>query len=561
MNKIKTFKSFVQKVLPTVYDDSLSYYELLNSVIIKLNEVITSQNETNDNFDTLNQNFIELKNFVDNYFNNLDVQDEINNKLDEMVENGTLNEIIFQSNLFTITINNTTDISDFSLNKDTIFKTNNYENLNDNGGGKFIVKDNISEGEFYVKTKNNLYACLICENSLNINQLGCVSNKYLNDYWNYIQYYCKNGLPCYIPKGTYFCRADENNECLKGWFINILGEDCIIKADKTFDKNTIMFDFNDNYINYNGFIKGVEFRSYYEDMTDCKHFINFTFNRTNQIFYLMKIEECLFGLNSDYSINTSGFTNGGFNNCYIIDNIIYGYGLNLTNYGDSNVISKNSFYGSEKYALTKNVNNISLTNGSSCLLIENNNITNGFGLINAINCKFINNQCENTTQKLEYILKVMGNSFEIDGCNFNSHNNCRCAVILYPYNCNISNCTFYHNEIDIESLNHISYSNNNFGIKKINGYVTNYEIPLLDVDGVVSAHINIDDGLNCSLIFDGESQKSVVLSPISPIIKDTTYLPGGFQENGTPILVRLTKTSAVYNSEQIVPILFKTKYF
>lgn len=38
----------VQKVLPAVYDDSLSYYEFLAKVQDKLNEVITSENHLNE---------------------------------------------------------------------------------------------------------------------------------------------------------------------------------------------------------------------------------------------------------------------------------------------------------------------------------------------------------------------------------------------------------------------------------------------------------------------------------------------------------------------------------
>lgn len=42
---IKPLKYWVQKVLPLVYDDSLSYYELLDKVVLKLNEAINSNNE------------------------------------------------------------------------------------------------------------------------------------------------------------------------------------------------------------------------------------------------------------------------------------------------------------------------------------------------------------------------------------------------------------------------------------------------------------------------------------------------------------------------------------
>lgn len=91
---LKPFKAWFQKTLPLVYDDSLTYQELLYKLIAKINEVVESQNQTNENFDELYALFIQLKEYVDNYFKNLDVQEEINNKLDEMVKDGTLDKII-----------------------------------------------------------------------------------------------------------------------------------------------------------------------------------------------------------------------------------------------------------------------------------------------------------------------------------------------------------------------------------------------------------------------------------------------------------------------------------
>ena len=44
MGEISTFRFWCQKVLPAVYDDSLSYYELLCKVIAKLNEMIEQSN-------------------------------------------------------------------------------------------------------------------------------------------------------------------------------------------------------------------------------------------------------------------------------------------------------------------------------------------------------------------------------------------------------------------------------------------------------------------------------------------------------------------------------------
>ena len=47
-------------------------------------------------FDNLDQAFVDLETYIDNYFTDLDVQEEINNKLDEMLENGQLEIIISQ---------------------------------------------------------------------------------------------------------------------------------------------------------------------------------------------------------------------------------------------------------------------------------------------------------------------------------------------------------------------------------------------------------------------------------------------------------------------------------
>ena len=43
--EIRPLRYWVQKVLPLVYDDSLSYYELLDKVVYKLNELVKSNDE------------------------------------------------------------------------------------------------------------------------------------------------------------------------------------------------------------------------------------------------------------------------------------------------------------------------------------------------------------------------------------------------------------------------------------------------------------------------------------------------------------------------------------
>ena len=78
MSEISNFRFWCQKVLPAVYDDSLSYYELLCKVVAKLNEVINSQNSTNDHAAELAQQFEQLKN---------DLQGTVESEAEKIVDN------------------------------------------------------------------------------------------------------------------------------------------------------------------------------------------------------------------------------------------------------------------------------------------------------------------------------------------------------------------------------------------------------------------------------------------------------------------------------------------
>lgn len=111
-NSPKTFRFWCQKVLPLVYDDSLSYYELLCKVVDYLNKTMEDVNTAVEDVTNLNsafgslenhvnasetallQAYTDLQNYVNNYFDNLDVQEEINNKLDEMAADGSLDGLL-----------------------------------------------------------------------------------------------------------------------------------------------------------------------------------------------------------------------------------------------------------------------------------------------------------------------------------------------------------------------------------------------------------------------------------------------------------------------------------
>lgn len=94
INNIRPFKYWCQKVLPLVYDDSLSYYELLCKVMNALNISINNINILEENINTLDSELLDLKEYVNNYFNNLNIQDEIDNKIDSMVEDGSFTQML-----------------------------------------------------------------------------------------------------------------------------------------------------------------------------------------------------------------------------------------------------------------------------------------------------------------------------------------------------------------------------------------------------------------------------------------------------------------------------------
>lgn len=91
---IKPFRFWCQKVLPTVYDDSLSYYELLCKVVGILNKVIEDMEKVEENTDALLVAFEQLQDYVNNYFDNIDFQELVNNSLDEMAGSGELEELV-----------------------------------------------------------------------------------------------------------------------------------------------------------------------------------------------------------------------------------------------------------------------------------------------------------------------------------------------------------------------------------------------------------------------------------------------------------------------------------
>lgn len=92
--KINDFRYWCHKVLPLVYDESLSYYEVLCKLTQYIQTVIETLDDTSAEIEELNRLLVELREYVDHYFDDLDIQQQIDDKLDEMAANGTLASLI-----------------------------------------------------------------------------------------------------------------------------------------------------------------------------------------------------------------------------------------------------------------------------------------------------------------------------------------------------------------------------------------------------------------------------------------------------------------------------------
>lgn len=89
------FKAWLASNIPAVYDNTMTYYEELCALIKYLQDIVVpALNNNAAAITTISTAVEQLQKYVDNYFKNLDVQEEINNKLDEMVEDGTMEALV-----------------------------------------------------------------------------------------------------------------------------------------------------------------------------------------------------------------------------------------------------------------------------------------------------------------------------------------------------------------------------------------------------------------------------------------------------------------------------------
>lgn len=320
--------------LPSSYMVSLTYEEQLLWFCDYLqNTVIPAVNNNAEVVKELQELYVKLKNYVDNYFENLDVQNEINQKLDKMAQDGTLQEIITSYLKINgiLSFNNINDLkTSENLVNGSFVKTYGFYELNDLGGAFYKIreinnKDIVNEINIISLNNENLIAELILNDEMNILQFGINENNSnrINEFINLLE-----------NKTLLFNNVDYK-----------LNQDLILPSNiKLIGNNTTISSDDDIILNDNNIIDNIIFntitpitrndKGYITNQISCHLYANQKNNiiikncNGNGLFIeLLTCNNCII----DNCVINAGFSNAGtitiINNCLnckVLNSEIYG---------------------------------------------------------------------------------------------------------------------------------------------------------------------------------------------------------------------------------------------
>ena len=199
--------AFYDKESGTVLQQTARMYARVNMLIRMFNKL--SKNTKTVVEDYINQ-FNELHDYVHDYFDNLDVQEEINNKLDAMVEDGTLQEIVadYLNSRAIFGFDTVADMkSATNLIDGSYAETLGYFTKNDGGSALYKIRtatnDDVIDERFIIEitgsSSDTLVAELVHGSEINVLKLGVTEINFAD----IVNELISNGYGVYIPKGEY----------------------------------------------------------------------------------------------------------------------------------------------------------------------------------------------------------------------------------------------------------------------------------------------------------------------------------------------------------------------
>lgn len=206
----------------------------------KVKELAAEWLQTSAEWKNTEKEWNELKTYVMNYFANLDLQAEVSKKLDEMLADGTLLDLIAT---YTLRVYNTAAdmIADRQAVLGMTIRTIGYYTVNDGGGATYKVVSNKPSGVSEVLA-NGLYAELVLDgNIINVRHCGVIGSNTTNA--DIIQALLDNtGLErytLYFPSGNYTL---SHGVIERHATMNIIGDGSMSVITGNFNESILKFD-------------------------------------------------------------------------------------------------------------------------------------------------------------------------------------------------------------------------------------------------------------------------------------------------------------------------------
>ena len=498
--KLTPFKMQVLQSFPFIDADfdALTNYELLCKVVEYLNITI-------DNVNLLNDDFKVLYDYVHDYFKNLDVQEEINNKLDDMAESGELTDIIAQylGLAGVLAFDTVSDMKNATnLVNGSICKTLGYHTLNDGGMATYKIRtvtneDTVDEMFIIALNDETLVAELIIENEINVKQFGAYGDG-THDDTSIIQNALDSDYNVYLPEGTYiisdtlimpFNKILKGQNKFKSIIKSTIENDYTIQYGESYDYNGLGGRIEDITITSENDISNKPFGIYAYSSITLKHIRFYTigkvFDRINNYIDNILLDDVYIGYcvpNGDYIFKNAGNNDGlninqlkiskylgdtteynsiMINKCHggNINNSIIGMGINIENCNAFSIT--NSHLENTDTSINLKDSEVSLKN----MLIYKNSAVNDITILNS-----------DTDVSTNIILENV--MFYITGAIYNDYTVFAEEINTLPYNSTlqIKNCFRQFNFGDRNRSSFNTYGILIKGLSEFNYHSSNYSL-------------------------------------------------------------------------------------
>lgn len=446
--------AFYDKESGTVLQQTARMYNKVNCLIRNFNQL---SKETKETVDEYVAKFTELKDFVDNYFDNLDVQEEINTKLDAMAEAGTLQEIItayIQSNV-AWTFDTVADMKQATNLVDGSYaRTLGFHSINDGGGALYYITDTGTANEMNVIAVDSVYANLLIVDTVTPEMFGAYGDGTHDDQDSINAALSSNASTIQLmPSRTYMIKGYEVGQPEGSYASDLTAQTgVVIPSDTTLDLNNSTLKIITNArSNYNGItiftVDNVEVKNgtilgdlstHTGSTGEWGYGIAIRGGCNNITIRNVKAEKCW-----GDGINISGLNGDGNNvtqnyDIHIIDSVFDNnrrQGMSLS-MGNHIVIENTTFSNTGKIANTSPSAGVDIEVGGTLMVIDD---------VKFINCRFLGNYGAGISILDSANAECISN-IDIEGCLLKDNNGYHSVVAGIFANktkeVHVNNCTF-----------------------------------------------------------------------------------------------------------------------